>query len=80
MLALDREAVLNLERSQPPGIAATLAAAVASALGAPLLVVDPPAQLDPARLAAWGAALAVTSPDYPEPDTDLAPASAERLS
>ena len=68
VLALDREAVLNLERSQPPGIAATLAAALASALDAPLLVVDPPAHLDAGRLAAWGASLAVTSADYPEPE------------
>lgn len=71
VLALDREAVLNLERTQPPGIAATLAAAVASALGAPLLVVDPPTRLDPVRLASWGAALAVTAPDYPESDERL---------
>lgn len=79
VLALDREAVLNLEHSQPPGIAATIAAAVASALGAPLLVVDPPAQLDPARLVAWGAALAVTSSDFPEPHPEPEPESVERL-
>lgn len=68
VLALDRESVLNLERTQPPGIVARLAAAMASALGAPLLVVDPPASIDPARLASWGAALALTPPNTPEPD------------
>jgi diguanylate cyclase (GGDEF)-like protein len=66
MLALDREAVLNLERSEPPGIAATLASAIAAALGAPLLVVDPPARLDPVLLASWGVALAVRSTHHPD--------------
>jgi hypothetical protein len=68
MLALDHEVVLNLERSQPPGVAVTLAAAVAVALGVPLLIVHPPAHLDVTRLVAWGASLALTAADTDESD------------
>jgi diguanylate cyclase (GGDEF)-like protein len=71
VLALDHEAVLNLQRSQPAGIAATLGAAIATAIGAPLLVVDPPARLDSALLASWGVSLAVISTD--RPDTEERP-------
>lgn len=67
VLTLDREAVLNLDRTQPRGIAATLAAALASAIGAELLVVDPPSGVDVARLVSWGCTLAVVPLDAPDP-------------
>lgn len=68
LLALDREAVLNLERTRPPGVAATLAAAIASALGASLLVLDPPASIGADTLASWGCALVARSAAPLKPD------------
>ncbi len=65
VLALDREAVLNLERTRPAGITARLAAALAAAVGATLLVADPPEGLDAARLASWGCTLTVVPHDRP---------------
>lgn len=67
VLALDREAVLNLDRTQPRGIAATLAAALASAIDAELLVIDPPEGLDAERLSSWGCTLAVMPLAIPDP-------------
>lgn len=66
VLALDREAVLNLDRTQPRGISATLAAALAAAIGAELLVIDPPEGVDAERLTAWGCTLAVMPRDTPD--------------
>ena len=63
VLVLDRGAVMNLEHTQPPGIVVVLASAIATALGVPLLILDPPAALDFESLAAWGATLTTASKD-----------------
>jgi len=57
LLILDREATMNLERTQPPGVAAALTSAMATTLGASLLLIDPPRGVDAAQLEAWGAKL-----------------------
>ncbi|MBX9472893.1 GGDEF domain-containing protein [Microcella sp.] len=67
-LALDRETALNLGRTQPPGIAAILAGALAQALGAALIMPAMPSSLEPHRLADWGLNLAITPIADPHPE------------
>lgn len=57
LLVLDHEATANLARTRPAGIVAQLAAALGDVVGTPLLVVDPPAEVDAAQLGAWGVRL-----------------------
>lgn len=53
-LSLDPEAALNLARTSPRGIVARLAAALGAVTGAPLLVIEPPAQVSDDDLRTWG--------------------------
>ncbi len=54
LISLDREAVINLTRTQSAGLVARLAAAVGSAVGAQLMVVEPPGELSDDTLRKWG--------------------------
>lgn len=75
LLILDREATMNLERTQPAGVAAALASAMATTLGASLLLIDPPHGVNASQLEAWGATLVATTPDSTKPDTTTPPSS-----
>ncbi len=57
VLSLDREAVLNLPRTRPAGVVATLTAALGSVTAAPLLVIEPPAVVTDDQLREWGVGL-----------------------
>lgn len=66
LLVLDREATMNLDRTQPAGIAAALASAMATTIGASLMLIDPPVGTGTASAEAWGATLVATTLDSPE--------------
>jgi diguanylate cyclase (GGDEF)-like protein len=63
LLVLDREATMNLDRTRPAGVAAALASAMATTVGASLMLIDPPVDPDAATREAWGASLVATTLD-----------------
>ncbi len=63
LLSLDHEAVLNLTRTSPAGLVARLAAALAETVAAPLLIVEPTAEVSDDTLRAWGASAVVRAVD-----------------
>lgn len=68
MLSLDHEAVLNLPRTRPAGIVATLTAALGAVTSSPLLVVEPPTGVSDDQLREWGASLVARTETMTRPE------------